>query len=85
MDSDSDTGSNGNSFAYRDSASRYSYIYSNAYGHTAAAHGAANDRGNQYTHRAVIDPAADATSRRAVYARSAARPAARSSDGGESR
>ena len=49
---------------YRDTASRYSYLYINLYGDLAAAHGAANDHGNQYAYRAVIDPDADAASKR---------------------
>lgn len=53
--------------AYRDTASRYSYLYLNAYGDLAAAHGVANDSGNQYAYRVVIDPNADATSRRHLH------------------
>mgnify|MGYP001474881867 CR=1 FL=1 len=54
-------------YRYRDTASRYSYIYANAFGHTAAAHGIANDRGRQYAYRVVIDPDADATSKRHLH------------------
>jgi hypothetical protein len=68
---------------YRDTASRYSYLYVNAYGHTAAAHGVANDDGNQYTHRAVIDPDADATSCRHLHAHCLAGRAGRGGGGTE--
>ena len=53
--------------AYRDTASRYSYLYVNAYGDLAAAHGAATDNGNQYAYRVVIDPDADAGSKRHLH------------------
>jgi len=63
MDSNSD-GSARN--GYRDTASRYSYLYINLYGDLAATHGAATDNGNQYAYRVVIDPDANATSRRTL-------------------
>ena len=50
----------------RNTASRYSYLYLNIYGDLAAAHGAATDNGNQYAYRVVIDPDANATSRRTL-------------------
>ena len=71
--------------AYRDTASRYSYLYLNAYGDLAAAHGVANDSGNQYAYRVVIDPNADAGSKRHLHPLCKPGRAGRGSGGAESR
>ena len=73
--------------AYRDTASRYSYLYLNAHGHISAAHGVANDNGSQYAYRAVVDPDADAdaASKRHLHAHCLARGIGRGSSGGASR
>jgi hypothetical protein len=68
---------------YHNTASRYSYLYVNAYGHMAAGHGVATDDGNQYAYRVVIDPDADATSCRHLHAHCLAGRAGRGGGGTE--